>query len=180
MDPKKITAADIMNSDLLTLDQDTTIEDAIRTLEDYHISGAPVLNAAGECVGVLSATDVLKRESELEEGLAPRPGDYFSGAEALLEEADVYLPKEEYDPEILGRDTVGQWMTAEVLAVTPQTSIEQVCRKMVEDRVHRLLVMEDKQLKGIVSSFDIVRLLAGKTERPARRERKKARKASGR
>jgi CBS domain-containing protein len=157
---KKLTVKEIMNDDLLTLTDDTPIDEAIRTLEEYHITGAPVLNSGGELVGVFSTTDVLKRRVETEAGEAPRAGDYFA-SDPFSDDPDEYFGKEDYDDVVLGRDTVGQWMTTEVKAVTPETSVSDVCRRMVTERVHRLLVMEGKELRGIVSTFDIVRLVAG-------------------
>jgi CBS domain-containing protein len=170
LNPKKITAAEVMNEDLLTLREDTPIKEAMLTLEDYHITGAPVLNAAEECVGVFSSTDLLRRGKDLEEGEAPRAGAYFS-SDPFSEDPDEYFVKEDYDQAILGRDTVGEWMTTEVRSVTPKTTLDKVCSLMVRDRIHRVLVMEGPRLRGIISSFDIVRLVAGESAARAPRTR---------
>jgi CBS domain-containing protein len=67
-------------------------------------------------------------------------------------------------------------MTSEVKSVPPQATVEEVCRKMAAERVHRLLVMEKRKLLGIVTSFDIVRLLAGKGEASRAGSRAKTRR----
>jgi CBS domain-containing protein len=160
LNSKKITAAEVMNDDPFTLREDTTIKEAMLTFEDYRITGAPVLNQADECVGVFSSTDLLKRGRELEEGEAPRAGAYFS-SDPFSEDPEEYFAKEDYDDVVLGRETVGQWMTTEIRAVTTKTTLDDVCRLMVRHRIHRVLVMDEGRLRGIVSSFDVVKFIAG-------------------
>lgn len=54
------TVADIMATRLVTFSPDMNIHDAIRVLLDQRFSGAPVVDAAGALVGVLSKKDGLK------------------------------------------------------------------------------------------------------------------------
>ncbi len=54
------TIADIMATRLVTFRPDTNIHEAIRVLLDKRISGAPVVDAEGNLVGVLSKKDCLK------------------------------------------------------------------------------------------------------------------------
>jgi len=54
------TVADIMATRLITFTPDTDIHEAIRILLDKRISGAPVVDAEGRLVGVLSKKDCLK------------------------------------------------------------------------------------------------------------------------
>lgn len=52
--------ADIMTTGLTTFTPDTSIHEAIRTLLDKRYSGAPVVDAEGELVGVLTRKDCLR------------------------------------------------------------------------------------------------------------------------
>lgn len=54
------TVADIMATDLITFSPEMNIHEAIRTLLDERISGAPVVDAEGKLVGVLSKKDCLR------------------------------------------------------------------------------------------------------------------------
>ena len=56
------TAADVMRkrSDLITLSPDDSAEDAIHTLLDNSISGAPVVDADGNLVGIISEFQLLE------------------------------------------------------------------------------------------------------------------------
>jgi CBS domain-containing protein len=165
-DARKTTAREIMNPDVLTFSDDTLLKEAIDTLEEYRISGAPVLNAAGECVGTFSRADALKRQEEIESDEAPHAGDYLTVEPPMNEEIEPYhtqdWPRGEYDPEVLGQDTVGQWMNSNFKSVKPEATVEEVAIRMADEGVHRVLVMEGKNLRGIISTSDIVRLVAGR------------------
>ena len=54
------TVADIMATELITFPPEMNIHEAIRILLDKRISGAPVVDAEGNLVGVLSKKDCLK------------------------------------------------------------------------------------------------------------------------
>ena len=54
------TVADIMATRLVTFPPDMNIHEAIRILLEKRISGAPVVDADGALVGVLSKKDCLK------------------------------------------------------------------------------------------------------------------------
>ncbi|HLW68783.1 MAG TPA: CBS domain-containing protein [Gemmataceae bacterium] len=55
-----LTAGDLMSHNPIVLHQTTPIRDAARTLMQAYISGAPVVNERGRCVGVISTTDFLR------------------------------------------------------------------------------------------------------------------------
>jgi CBS domain-containing protein len=179
LQPRKVAARDIMTADVVTLREDATISEAVAVLEDYHVTGAPVVNALGECVGVFSLSDLVKRGEEIEAGEAPRSGGYFTGNP--IEEDEEYFSREDYDEAVLGRDTVGQWMTPSVQAVAPDATLEDVSKRMLAERIHRVLVMDGLKVAGIVSSFDIVRFVAGQDAGEARKPggAGKAHKAGG-
>jgi CBS domain-containing protein len=176
LDPRKTPVAEIMSREVLTLYDSATLQEAVATLRDYGVSGAPVTDEAGECVGVFSLADLARRAEEVEEGEAPRAGSAFN---IDLGERGT-LPEEDYDPELLGRETVGDWMSRDIQSVTPETTIARAARKMVEEGIHRLVVLEGKTMRGILTTFDLVRIFAGlpsaEAEGPARKPRaKKAR-----
>jgi CBS domain-containing protein len=55
-----LRADDLMNRHLITLPEDMSLVDAGRLLVRNHIGGAPVVDARGKCVGVLSVVDILR------------------------------------------------------------------------------------------------------------------------
>ena len=166
LDPATVKARDIMREDVLRLDVAAPIETAVRMLEDYKISGAPVTDEAGLLVGVLSLSDVAKIQHMRDHRIDGHPGEYFSGydgpggSDDPEWEEDEILEREDYSPELLGRELVGDWMNRGVIHVAPDDSLASVCKLMVKNQIHRVLVVERGALKGILTSFDVVRFLA--------------------
>ncbi len=54
-----------------------------------------------------------------------------------------------------------EFMTADPITVSPETDIEEVARIMGQEQVHRLPVVEDEKLVGMVSLGDISMALSG-------------------
>jgi predicted transcriptional regulator len=59
-------------------------------------------------------------------------------------------------------------MTPEILSVRPDEPLERAVELMAFEGVHRVLVIEDERLMGIVTAMDVLRELAGYPRRPPR------------
>ena len=155
-----------MRTDLLTLRAEDSVESAVDLFEEYHVSGAPVVDAAGRPLGVLSASDITRREHVREGRLAAeRSGGLADIFDEELEGADIegeLFNREDYSPDLLGRVRIGEWMSQGVVAVAPDATLAEICRIMTEESIHRVFVVEGGRLRGVVSTFDVVSLLAGK------------------
>ncbi len=53
---------EIMTSGVISVPEDSTIEDAARTLARHRISGLPVVNAAGGLVGLVTEYDLISKQ----------------------------------------------------------------------------------------------------------------------
>jgi CBS domain-containing protein len=51
-------------------------------------------------------------------------------------------------------------MNRVVVTVDPDASVRQVCRRMYEEHVHRVIVAKDGKVEGIITTFDVVRWIA--------------------
>ncbi|HEY7423521.1 MAG TPA: CBS domain-containing protein [Gemmataceae bacterium] len=69
-----LTAGDLMNRDLVTVSQETPLREAGRLLLLHQISGLPVVEPGGACVGVLSTTDILRWAFQQNGASDPRTG----------------------------------------------------------------------------------------------------------
>lgn len=158
-------AGDVMQKEVVTLSADATAKEAIELFEEYHISGAPVIDASGALVGVLSASDVARGEHLADDRIATERYEYFM-QDPLDEEIDDFpfesetFPQEDYSPEAMRGETVRDWMSPHVVSVAPDADMGTVCETMVRESIHRVLVVENDRLRGILSTFDIVRFLA--------------------
>lgn len=56
--------------------------------------------------------------------------------------------------------SVWEIATPRIISVAPSTPIKEAARKMIEEHVHHLLVIEDDKPIGIVSALDFVELIA--------------------
>jgi len=176
-----LTVRDLMTREVATVDPQLTLREAVELFSTRHVSGAPV-TAGGHLVGVLSASDILAFEAETpgvpterpalevedldeptewvegEEAPAAFFSDQWSdaGADVLERFAEVSGPEWDY----LAEHTVSDAMTPVLCSVAPFVDVYTAADYMIRASVHRLIVMEDGRLVGILSSLDIVRAVA--------------------
>jgi CBS domain-containing protein len=126
--------AELMETNLKTVSDDMTMGEAVVTLADAHVSAVPVLDRRRRFVGVLSTSDVLEAEAE-----CATTGDR----------------------ERLFQDTlVREIMTAHPQTAEPDDEVKEAAQRMLYLEVHRLFVVYDGELVGVISQSDIVRAVA--------------------
>lgn len=159
-----VHARDLMRTDVLTLTVDTPVREAVERFEEYRITGAPVVDSVGRLLGFLSLKDIARSDHVSDDRIEAGRGSWPTGAgdeDEGWDEGGSYLT-DGYSPRLSGGATVGDWMTPEVVSVAPDATLQKVCTTMVEEGVHRVLVVDKGALRGIVSTFDVVRHLAHK------------------
>lgn len=153
---QKLTAADVMRTDVLTVSESTPLSEVERLLGETRVGGLPVTNETGHITGVVSLRDLVDRYTQ-DPDSRPRRGHgfYHLSAEELEEEDfDAFEVPEESE------ETAGDIMTAQVYNVDRTAPLKAVAAKMVELNVHRLLVTENKHNVGIISTMDVLKALA--------------------
>jgi acetoin utilization protein AcuB len=131
-----MNANDILTENVVTVNEATSIRDAVELLQTLEIRHLPVLGSDRQLVGMLSDRDVrnsatpytLERESPGEEG---------------------------------GR--VVDVMTSDVVSVTRETDLDEIIDLILENRIGAVPVVEPStsELVGIVSYIDVLRALRG-------------------
>lgn len=170
LDLSHTRAKDVMRTEVTTLSPEDTIESALATFEDQRIGGAPVTDGNGRLAGVLTFSDVARTEHLSQDRIRTQRGSFDMSEESGAERTDeadpndVFYVKEDYSPQLLGPELVGDWMTREVISVDPEARLDEVCAAMVNQHIHRVFVTQDRKLLGVISSFDIVRCLAGSVQ----------------
>ena len=176
----RLSARDVMQTDLATLSPDDTLETALSLFEESRIGGAPVIDPERKLVGVLSLSDLTATETLRGERAAQRHGTFDMSEPADEEQDDeadrseLVTLKDDYSPEVLGRELVGDRMTRDVISVTGRTTLAKVCEAMVRNHIHRVFVTEDDRLAGVISTFDVVRCVAAGSRRSPARARQGA------
>ncbi|HZL73183.1 MAG TPA: CBS domain-containing protein [Planctomycetota bacterium] len=157
------TAADVMNSPILSLDSETTLSDAAAYMCDNQISGAPILDHMEHPVGVVSLFDIVTYLSGMD---VPGGGFYRYSYPKFAEGGDGWEKGwEEVEPDTLKNTPVSEIMSAEILTVGEEAPLPEVARLMKRKHIHRLFVGRNGRLVGVISTMDILGALSA----PARR-----------
>lgn len=140
-------ARDVMTQDVLTIDQEADVGDAIRLMIEHRISGLPVVDRDGRLVGILTEGDLLRRAEvgtgDKQYGLVRRLLRGVGGSAADYVRAKSHV--------------VADLMTYDPLAVTPGTPLEDIVELMERHRIKRVPVLSADTLVGLVSRADILR-----------------------
>jgi CBS domain-containing protein len=152
-----LTARDLMTPAVLTLPEEMRLRAAARLLSRQQVSGAPVVDREGHCVGVLSTTDFMHWAGESAatgEAVGRRhPG--FPTYDALGFEWEML------EPDQLPHDEVREHMTRDPVTVSPGIRIVTMAQLMLDGHIHRLIVVnEERQPIGIVSTTDVLAAIA--------------------
>lgn len=144
-----LCAADIMSRSVVMIPEQMSLPGAARILSRAQISGAPVVDAEGHCVGILSATDYMhlaetggNPASHHDDGCTCKPWQIVEG-----EEDETQLVKQ-----VMNRNPV---------LIPAETTLRKVSRMMIDAHIHRVVVVDrgDRPI-GIVSSTDILAAVA--------------------
>lgn len=150
---RELPVREVMVTDVITFAPEDDVMGAMRTLLVRDVDGAPVVDADGDIVGMLSTADLIVEEARV----------HLPTVITLLG-AYLELPssKKKFDKDMekaLGA-TVGEVMGEPAPVASPDDTVELVASIMHEEGADRLPVVdEDGTLVGIVSRGDIVRAI---------------------
>lgn len=162
----QLTVRDVMNPDLLSIDETTSLPQVAEFLLDHEISGVAVRDSSGELVGVVSLTDLAAASTEGEGREVDRPSDdYFQ--RAWFEDAE---PEELVGLRVGGDErTAGDIMNRALYTVSADAPVSEAAEVMLDSHIHRLLVTDAGTVMGVVTTSDLLRLLASTENSSARR-----------
>src|SRR5204862_4051642 len=123
-------AHQIMTRPVITVAPDTAMIEAANTMLQRHVSGLPVVDAAGKLVGIISEGDFVRR-SEI--GTQRKRGRWLKLILGPGKAATDFVHEH-------GRK-VAEIMTAEPLTITEDTALEEIVQLMENNNVKRLPVM---------------------------------------
>ena len=146
-----ITANDIMTPEVISISPETEIAQAAKLLLTNRINGVPVINDAGELVGILCQSDLIIQQKNI-----PIP--------SLFTLLDGFIPltsskKLDKEVEKIAATKVADAMTPDPVTVNSDTGIEEIAALMVEKNYHTLPVVDANKLVGIVGKVDVLRTL---------------------
>jgi CBS domain-containing protein len=131
-----LTVADVMTTDVVTVAEDTPFKAVAALLAEHHISAVPVRSAYGGVAGVVSETDLLRKEE------IQRSGKYWFHRKARSKGRAL---------------TAGALMSSPAITVEGGCTLDEAARLMAGRRITRLVVMDGAELTGIVTRSDLLR-----------------------
>jgi CBS domain-containing protein len=120
-----------MSEDLITVDKDQNLSDALKLLRKHNVSRLPVTNNK-ELVGIISERDIANK-----------------------------LGSSKYESMPASRLHISSVMVKDVFTVPQEMQLEEVARMMLEHGIGSVPVMDGDKMVGIVSKADFVTLATG-------------------
>lgn len=129
------TVADLMITKLVTLKENDSLATAKALMHDKNIRNLPIVNEAGECIGLLTQREYLRHAFYLVSQF---------GTQQLSN-------KEEQTP-------VSKAMNKDILTISPTTDLDVAAEFFIENKYGCLPVVEGNKLVGILTPVDFVKL----------------------
>nr|WSX75078.1 CBS domain-containing protein [Streptomyces sp. NBC_00899] len=148
MSASPCTVSDVMTQTVVAVGQHAAYKEIVATMEQWKVSGLPVLEGEGRVVGVVSEADLLSKE------------EFRNSDPARLDEI-----RRLSDVAKAGAVTAGQLMTTPAVCVHADSTVAQAARIMAQRGVKRLPVTDaEGMLCGIVSRSDVLKVFLRKDE----------------
>jgi len=144
-----------MTHPVRTVREDCTLEDAARTMLAHNIGCLPVTNSEGNLAGIVTESDFSAKERGIPLSLYRFPQVFGE-----------WLPKQGVEKMYAAARSrrVSEFMSRAVACVDVADDIEAVITKMQKTGFHRLPVVADGLLAGIIARHDLLRLMVARGE----------------
>jgi CBS domain-containing protein len=162
---------DIMQPHVVTVSPVMAVRELVQVLAKSRISGAPVVAANGDILGVVSATDVLTlaaygNHNEPFRGPFDEEGADDEETAAYFRAPETAFVFDANRSEHVGEYQVKDIMTPAAYAVKSEDTIPELARFLLRGRIHRALVVDNGKLVGIVTTFDVLHAVAANPGQP--------------
>ncbi|KPJ96130.1 MAG: hypothetical protein AMJ53_01355 [Gammaproteobacteria bacterium SG8_11] len=151
------TVQDIMTNEVWSVKADWSLETLSQFFFDKHVSGAPVVDNNDKLLGVVSITD-LARSTTLSPTSGHETHDYYvdTRIHSGISQDDLALLRVESESAV----TVKDIMTPMIFEVEDDTSVQEAASMMLKGRIHRVFVTRDKKVVGVVTTMDMLKVIA--------------------
>lgn len=147
-----LLAKDIMTRDVITIHYSSSIKELSKLLSERGITGAPVTDKDNRLLGMISMRDVIREEVRLLGAHREYQDIYelFSSAMNVEEGEQVSVPQL----------WVEEIMTRNIHSAAEDTPVCDICKMMHGYNIHRIPILRDRKVVGLVTAMDIVRTMA--------------------
>lgn len=127
---------EFMDQVVPTVRPDTKVLDAVDFLLRHRVTGAPVVDPEGKLLGIITESDLLRLMTE---GVRAEPP-----ADAV----------------------VADFMSRDVVTVTPSADVYYVAGIFLGNKFRRLPVVKDDRIVGAITRFDLLRVVRALSAAP--------------
>lgn len=150
-----LKARDIMTTSVLTVTPETTVEELGRLFLDKGISGAPVMDSDKRLYGIVTENDLIRQNRRFH-------------IPTLIRLFDAFIPLEgsssiEKEIRRMSASKVSEICVKNVIAVDPDTSLQDIATIMSDKGIHLIPVLSDGKLVGIIGKMDMIKGALGET-----------------
>jgi CBS domain-containing protein len=138
---------EIMKKEVVAIKKGTPYREVAETLVKNKISGAPVVDEKGDIVGVVSEKDLFR-------AVYPDYKDFYETPAAHLDFEEL-----EREAKKAGDKKVEDFMSKRLITADPDTPVLKIGALMIATGIHRVPVVKDKKVIGMVSRRDIYRAI---------------------
>ena len=142
-------ARDIMTSPVVTITEDSTVADAAALMLKHGASCLPVLNSDGKLTGIITHTDF-----GLHRKFIPMSGQLYTLMGTYVRPETVEMVASE-----VSARRIGDVMSQPVITLEEDAPVAEVAELMVSKGINRIPVMRDKEIVGIITRHDLVKLM---------------------
>ena len=148
-----LTAKDIMSTDVVSVQSQTSVAELAKVLTSRHISGVPVVDDAGKVIAVVTESDLIDQSKKL----------HIPTVITILDSVFYLENPDRMEDEMkkIAGTKVGDICSSPATTVSPDTQVDEIATIMAESNIHTLPVLDDGQLVGIIGKKDIIKTLIG-------------------
>lgn len=152
------TVKEIMTTNVQSVRDDWSLETLSQFFFDKQISGAPVVDANDNLVGVVSLSDLARNNTLPAFHREDSGHDYYQHTRAVggISQEDLSRLKLESESMVSVKDI----MTPMVFEVDEQTTVDKAAETMLKGHIHRVMITHEKKLVGIVTTMDMLKIIA--------------------
>ena len=145
-------AKDIMTTDVIVANKNDIIANVANLLIREKIGGLPVVDEENKVVGIISETDIMKKESHVE---SPKMSNFLQGIIFLDD-----MKRFEEELRAIAAYKVEDLMSKDIVTVKEDDTFDYVANIMINKSINRVPVVDkDNRLKGIICRYDIIKAM---------------------
>jgi len=125
-------AQDIMTPNVLTINENKPLNEARQILLEEDITALPVLSDEKDLVGIITQTDFFQLDALMSSNVIKQHG---------------------LSDDLLVRDL----MVKNTVTLPETAHLSELSRTMVENHIHRVVIMKDGEIVGLVTAMDVLK-----------------------